>query len=101
MKEPKERDVSAEAKAFMDSVKGCNANDLVEILEGMIADVKENSYFAGIPEEEGSLIPSKSEELIAAAGKIDLILQAYPARKALRIVDICKILVTERYGVSQ
>lgn len=54
MKEPKERDLSAEVKAFMDSVKGCNANELVVILEGMIADVKENSYFAGIPEEEGA-----------------------------------------------
>lgn len=54
MKEPKERDVSAEVRAFMDSVKGCNANELVVILEGMIADVKENSYFAGIPEEEGA-----------------------------------------------
>lgn len=54
MKEPKERDVSAEVRAFMDSVKGCNANELVAILEGMIADVKENSYFAGIPEEEGA-----------------------------------------------
>lgn len=101
MNEPKERDVSAEVRAFMDSVKGCNANDMVEILEGMIAEVKANSYFAGIPEEEGRLIPRKSEDLQAAAGKIDLLLQAYPARKALRIVDICRILVTERYGVSQ
>jgi len=54
MKEPKERDVSAEVRAFMDSVKGCNANELVEILEGMIAEVKNNSYYAGVPEEDGA-----------------------------------------------
>lgn len=42
---------------------------------------------------------NESSELLAIAGEIDRMLQAYPARKALRIVDICKVLVTERYSV--
>lgn len=51
MKDKQEKDLSAEVAAFMESVKGCNAEQLVAILEGMIADVKANSYFTGLPEE--------------------------------------------------
>lgn len=43
----------------------------------------------------------KSKALLEAAEKIDKQLQAYTARDAFRIVEICKVLVTVRYGAIQ
>lgn len=105
MKEQQERDLSAEVKAFMASVQGCNANELVEILGGMIADVRANSYFVGLPVEEGDdIAKSKQDEdapnsdIMATVNKIDGILkQSHQPRKALAVLEICAQLVRTRY----
>lgn len=43
----------------------------------------------------------KSKALLEAAEKTDKLLQAYSSRDAFRIIEICKALVTARYGAIQ
>ena len=50
------------------------------------------------PQDVESGIAEASDEQLVMASQVNRMLQAYPARKALRILEICKILVTERYG---
>lgn len=47
--------------------------------------------------ERDTRISADSNDLFVIASEVDLILRNYPARKALMVLDICKIIVTARY----